>query len=162
MAQELDEVGKRLGDALEGAGRRVGVAESLTGGELAARLACVPGSGEWFRGGIVAYASGVKHDLLEVPRGSVVSAAAAAAMAESAARLLGTDLTVAVTGVAGPDDQEGSPPGTVWFAQCDRGRTETRLETFSGEPADVVDATCVTAMTWLREAVVDDEQAAAG
>lgn len=89
------------------------VAESLTGGLVAARLVDVPGASTWFRGGVVAYDSSVKHDLLGVPEGPVVSAGAAAAMAEGVRRVLGADVGLGITGVAGPTEQEGRPPGTV-------------------------------------------------
>jgi competence/damage-inducible protein CinA-like protein len=92
------------------------VAESLTGGLVAARLVNVPGASSWFRGGVVAYASDVKRSLLDVPPGPVVSAEAATAMASGARRALGADVGLAVTGVAGPDEQDGQRPGTVFLA----------------------------------------------
>jgi nicotinamide-nucleotide amidase len=151
MAQETTSVQARLGSIFGDSESRVAVAESLTGGELAARFASAPGAGDWFRGGIVAYASEVKHDLLQVPDGPVVSEAAAAAMAAGACRLLGADIAIAVTGVGGPDEQDGEPPGTVWLALAQDGRTITRLERFSGSPEAIVDATCACAVQWVIE-----------
>ena len=95
-------------------GLTFGVAESLTGGLIASRLVNVPGASAWFRGGVVAYDSQVKFDVLGVPAGPVVTEAAAAAMAEGAARVTGADVGLGITGVAGPDDQEGVAPGTVF------------------------------------------------
>ena len=95
-------------------GLTLGVAESLTGGLIASRLVDVPGAGSWFRGGIVAYDSEVKYSLLGVPEGPVVTEEAARAMAAGARRQLGSDVGLGITGVAGPDDQEGMPPGTVF------------------------------------------------
>ena len=92
-----------VGAALKRGGRTLAVAESLTGGLLASAFARASGSSEWFRGGIVAYSSAVKYDLLDVPGGPVVSEAAAVAMARAAGRLLNADVAVAVTGVGGPD-----------------------------------------------------------
>jgi nicotinamide-nucleotide amidase len=97
-------------------GLTLAVAESLTGGLVSSRLVNVPGASGWFRGGIVSYATDVKYDLLWVPEGPVVTAAAAAAMAEGVRRRLRADIGLAVTGVAGPDEQEGQPPGTVFMA----------------------------------------------
>src|SRR5437660_427898 len=94
-------------------GLTLGVAESLTGGLVGARLTNVAGASECFRGSIVSYDSEVKFDLLGVPRGPVVSEAAAYAMAEAAAKLLGADVGIGVTGVAGPTEQAGQPVGTV-------------------------------------------------
>jgi nicotinamide-nucleotide amidase len=97
-------------------GLTLAVAESLTGGLVSSRLVNVPGASGWFRGGIVSYASDVKRDLLGVPEGPVVASEAAAAMAEGVRQRLGADIGLGVTGVAGPDEQEGQPPGTVFMA----------------------------------------------
>lgn len=94
-------------------GLTLAVAESVTGGLLATRLTDVPGASEVFRGGVVSYASEVKFDLLDVPLGPVVSAAAAEAMAVGVRERLGADVGLSTTGVAGPDEQEGQPVGTV-------------------------------------------------
>ena len=75
----------------------------------------VPGSSDWFKGGVVAYDSQVKFDLLDVPEGPVVSEDAAKAMADGVRRVLHADVGIATTGVAGPAEQEGQPPGTVWL-----------------------------------------------
>ena len=93
----------------------VGLAESMTGGLVASRLTNAVGSSEWFKGSIVAYDSEVKFDVLGVPEGPVVSPEAAASMAEGARKVLGADVGLAVTGVAGPAEQEGRPVGTVFF-----------------------------------------------
>jgi nicotinamide-nucleotide amidase len=107
-----------IGGLLLAKGLTLAVAESLTGGMVASRLVAVPGASEWFRGGVVAYASEVKHSLLDVPEGPVVSEAAAKAMAEGVRRRLGADVGLSTTGVAGPAEQEGEPPGTVWLGMA--------------------------------------------
>jgi PncC family amidohydrolase len=94
----------------------VGVAESLTGGMLSSRLARRAAASEWFAGGVVSYAPRVKHELLGVGPGPVVSEAAAVDMAEGVRRLLSVDVGAAVTGVGGPDPQDGVAAGTVWAA----------------------------------------------
>jgi nicotinamide-nucleotide amidase len=98
---------------LDERGLTLGLAESLTGGLVASRLVGVPGSSQWFRGSVVSYASEVKYSVLGVPRGPVVTESAARAMAAGARRVLGSDVGLALTGVAGPDEQEGVAPGTV-------------------------------------------------
>jgi len=90
------------------------VAESVTGGLIASRLVGVAGASQWFRGGVVSYASEVKFDLLGVPVGPVVSADAAEVMASGVRTLLKADVGLSVTGVAGPEEQDGQPPGTVF------------------------------------------------
>ncbi len=96
------------------AGVTLGLAESLTGGLAASRLVNVPGASRWFRGSVVSYASEVKFALLGVPEGPVASEDAARAMAEGARSVLGSDVGLAITGVAGPDPQDDRPPGTVF------------------------------------------------
>ncbi|MGC4961266.1 CinA family protein [Gordonia sp. DT101] len=133
---------------------RIGVAESLTGGNIAASLSRASGSGNWFSGGIVAYHPEVKFGLLDVPDGPVVCATAAEAMARNAARLLGADLVVAVTGEAGPDPQEDEA-GTVCFGIFDHGKTFSAEARFAGEPAEIVRATVEHALRLLLSRLVD-------
>jgi competence/damage-inducible protein CinA-like protein len=100
-------------DLLRTRGLTLGLAESVTGGLVAARLTGVPGASDVLRGSIVSYATDVKYDVLGVPEGSVVTPEAAAEMAVGARRVLGADIGLALTGVAGPTDQEGQPVGTL-------------------------------------------------
>ncbi len=95
-------------------GWTLGLAESLTGGLIASRVVNVPGASKWFRGALVSYASEVKFDLLKVTPGPVVSASAAEEMARGAQELLRADVALSITGVAGPDEQDGHAPGTVF------------------------------------------------
>jgi nicotinamide-nucleotide amidase len=96
-------------------GWSVGVAESLTGGSIGARLTNVPGASRTYRGSIASYATDVKRSLLGVTADRVVSEEAVKQMAEGAQRVLGADVGISVTGVAGPDEQDGQPVGTVWY-----------------------------------------------
>jgi len=152
MTATPDDV-ERLADAARAAGLTLAVAESLTGGSLSALLAAGPDSSEWYRGAIVSYSSDVKHHLLGVPEGPVVSEPSARAMADAACRLLEADLSLSVTGSGGPDPQDGQPPGTVWMALHDRrdGSTRTRLEHFEGSPSEIVETTCSAAIRWLLD-----------
>jgi len=95
-------------------GASLGVAESLTGGMIGSRITGVAGASEWFRGSIVSYASEVKHRVLGVADGPVITARAAIEMAAGARDVLGADVGLGVTGVAGPSESEGQPVGTVW------------------------------------------------
>lgn len=140
-----------VGAVLEHDGRTLAVAESLTGGLLASAFARAPDSSKWFRGGIVAYSSAVKYDLLGVPEGPVVSEAAALAMARGAGRLLGADIAVAVTGAGGPDPQDGQRPGTVWAATWPDHLGPAVLLHLSGSPASVCEQACAQAVRMLRE-----------
>ena len=140
-----------VGAALKQGGQTLAVAESLTGGLLASVFARAPGSSEWFRGGIVAYSSAVKYDLLDVPDGPVVCEAAAVAMARGACRLLRADVAVAVTGVAGPDPQDGEPPGTVWAATWPDLLGGAVLFRLSGSPEGICQQVCAQTARMLRE-----------
>lgn len=101
-------------DLLDTRGWSLGLAESVTGGLVAGRITAVPGASRTFKGSIVSYASEVKFDVLSVPHGPVVSAEAAVAMADGARRVLGADVGLALTGVAGPSEQDDQPVGTLW------------------------------------------------
>jgi nicotinamide-nucleotide amidase len=103
-----------VADALVAAGMTLGIAESLTGGLVSSRLVEVEGASAWLKGSIVSYASDVKHSLLGVPEGPVVSDVAVRAMASNVRSVLGSDIGLALTGVAGPSEQDGKPPGTVF------------------------------------------------
>jgi nicotinamide-nucleotide amidase len=102
-------------------GETVAVAESLTGGLVAAELTTVPGASKAFRGSVTAYATELKHRLLGVDatllaqRGAV-DPQVAAQMAAGVRKALGADWGIATTGVAGPDPQDGQPVGTVFVA----------------------------------------------
>jgi len=131
-------------------GLTLGTAESVTGGLIASRLTDVPGASDVFRGSIVSYASEVKFDVLGVPRGPVVSDEAVVAMAEGACRVLGCDVAVAVTGVAGPDTQEGVPAGTVYLGLCLDGETESMMIRLPGDRTRVRQFSTISALDWLR------------
>lgn len=135
-------------------GRTVAVAESLTGGSICAALAAAESASEWFRGGVVAYASAVKHAVLDVPEGHpVVSAEAAHAMGAGVRRLLDADLGVAVTGAGGPQPQSGQEPGTVFLAVVDGSDAggEPVHRHFDGEPGQVCAATVTAVLELLAE-----------
>ncbi|MEU3615269.1 CinA family protein [Streptomyces sp. NPDC006872] len=102
-------------------GSTLAVAESLTGGLVAAEITSVPGASRVFRGSVTAYATELKHELLGVDAAllksnGAVDAQVAAQMAAGVRKALGADWGLATTGVAGPDPQDGQPVGTVFVA----------------------------------------------
>ena len=111
---DLDTMESVVVDLLRERGLTLGLAESVTGGLVSARLTDVAGVSDVLRGSVVSYASDVKFDLLDVPEGPVVSERAAAAMAAGACRVLGADVGLSLTGVAGPAEQDGMPVGTLF------------------------------------------------
>ena len=102
--------------ALAAHGLTLGVAESLTAGLIGSRIGAVPGASATFRGSIVSYATDIKRSLLGVTAEHVVSEECAREMAVGAQRVLGADVGISATGVAGPEEQDGQPVGTVCFA----------------------------------------------
>jgi nicotinamide-nucleotide amidase len=101
----------------------------------------------------VAYQRDVKFELLGVTPGPVVSTRAGAEMAIGVAALLHADVTVAVTGAAGPDPHDGAPPGTVVIAVAVDGHTTTREYHFDGPPPAVAHGACARAVCDLADAV---------
>jgi nicotinamide-nucleotide amidase len=137
-------------------GLTLGVAESLTGGLLASRLVDVEGASRWFRGGIVSYDTSVKHSVLGVREGPVVSEDTVCQMADGARRVLGSDVALALTGVAGPDELEGEPPGTVIVGLAVRGRpTEGRRFRLPGDRQQVRQYAVISALDLLRRALLE-------
>ena len=100
-------------ELLRSRGWSLGLAESVTGGLVGARLTGVPGSSEVFRGAVVSYATEVKQGVLGVSDGPVVSEGAALEMAHGSRRVIGADVGLSLTGVAGPAEQDGMPAGTL-------------------------------------------------
>lgn len=120
-AHDADDLARVVLDRLLATGTTIGAAESLTGGALVAALVAHAGASAAVRGGVVAYATDLKADLLGVPQRLLdtdgpVAAATAAALAQGARLRCGADLGVATTGVAGPEPQGGRPVGEVHVA----------------------------------------------
>lgn len=123
-----------IGELLADAGLTIATAESMTGGALAESLVPIPGSGEWLAGGIVAYMSRLKFDVLGVRPGPVISEQAAREMALGVARVLGTDVGIATTGCAGPEPMEDQPVGTLWVGVAVRGDASAAHFFIDGDP----------------------------
>ncbi|HTJ74728.1 MAG TPA: competence/damage-inducible protein A [Acidimicrobiales bacterium] len=139
-----------VADLLVERGMTVGVAESLTGGLVGARLAETEGASKWFRGSIVCYDSKVKFDLLDVPEGPVVSAEAAEAMALGACRRLEADAGISVTGVAGPATQDDQPVGTVFMAVAVGDAVESAEVHFTGDRQHIRQFSTISLLDMLR------------
>ena len=137
-------------DLLRDRGLSLAVAESLTGGLVGARLTAVPGASDVFRGAVVPYASEVKFDLLGLPEGPVVSTDAAKAMSLGVRERLGADVGIATTGVAGPAEQEGQPPGTVFLGLAHRDRVEALRVRLPGDRRRVREYAVISVLNLLR------------
>ena len=137
----------------------LGVAESLTGGLVGSRLTAVAGASEWFRGSIVAYATEAKRKLLGVGDSPAVSEETALEMAAGAAAALGADTGLALTGVAGPTEQDGQPVGTVWVGlHTPEGATEARLLRLAGDRDQIRQIATISALDWLRRTLLESPE----
>jgi nicotinamide-nucleotide amidase len=137
-------------------GVTIATAESLTAGLVASTLAQVPGASAVLRGGVVAYATEIKHSVLGLDQAlleHVVSEAVAAAMAQAAASVLSADIGVATTGVAGPQGLDGQPPGTVWLAVYDarNGLSKTKLLEIEGDREQIREKSANEAIALVME-----------
>jgi nicotinamide-nucleotide amidase len=146
--------------ALAARGESLAVAESLTGGLLAATIVDVPGASRVFRGGLVVYATELKSTLAGVPADLLVAhgpvhQAVAMALAAGARQRCGADWGLGTTGVAGPDPQDGVPVGTVFVAVSSaRGETVRPLR-LSGPRPTIRAGAVAAALELLRVALTD-------
>ncbi len=131
-------------------GMTLAVAESMTGGLICSRLTEAPGTSDVLKGGVVSYFSEVKFDVLDVPEGPVVSAEAATAMAEGVRRLLKADVGISVTGVAGPDEQDGQPVGTVFLGLAVGDEVEAVHIKLPGDRRRIREFACISLLDLLR------------
>jgi nicotinamide-nucleotide amidase len=144
-------------------GKAVATAESCSGGWIAKAITDIPGSSATFGYGVVSYSNGAKESIIGVRNETLeqhgsVSEAVVAEMAKGVLRLSGADISVAVSGVAGPGGgSEEKPTGTVWFAWARRDGVnavvETRLKHFSGDRDLVRELTVVHALQGIRERI---------
>jgi nicotinamide-nucleotide amidase len=142
-------------DLLRQRGLTLAIAESVSGGLAAARLSAVPGTGDVFPGALVAYANEVKFALLGVPEGPVVCATAARAMAAGVRKLLGADVGLATTGVAGPNEQDGQPMGTVFLGIALGEQVEAREVRLPGDPDRIRQYSVISVLDLLRRRLLD-------
>lgn len=153
-----DEAAVHLLELLKLRGETFATAESLTGGLLGQLVTTVPGSSGAYRGGAIAYAADVKHDLLGVSSATirthgVVSAECALEMAEGARKAFGADWAVSTTGVAGPERQEDKPVGMVFVGVSGPEGASTRELRVEGDREGIRRTTCQEALLTLIETV---------
>lgn len=160
MSTTTAHLAARVVELARQSGTTIGVAESLTGGLVAAAVTSVPGASAVFRGGIVSYATQLKHEILGVPADLLAQRGAvdpdvAAAMAAGARRVLGTDWALATTGVAGPDPADGKPVGTVFVALAGPGGIRMVAPVLSGSRAEIRAATVTAALALLADGLAE-------
>ncbi len=157
--EELPE--EEVGRLLRGAKLTLAVAESCTGGLIGHRLTNVTGSSAYFLADIVAYGNRIKESVLKVEhplleKHGAVSREAAAAMADGVRALAGADVSLAVTGVAGPGGgSPGKPVGLVYIAVHGPRGTKVAKYLFNGDRASVKLQASQAALSLLKEALVE-------
>ena len=131
-------------------GLTLGLAESVTGGLIAARLTEIPGASDVLKGAVVPYDRALKTGVLGAPDVNAVSEEMALSMAEGACRVLGADVGLATTGAAGPESHEGAEPGTVWIGLHLDGKGEAVRVRFNMARTMVRQLGTITALNLLR------------
>ncbi len=150
-------VEKQFGAFLKRKQRTVATAESCTGGYIAHLITLVPGSSEYYKGGVVAYTNEMKAKVLgvnvaDIERYGAVSEQVVRQMAEGVKRLTGADCAIATSGVAGPGGgTEEKPVGTVWIGIATPEKTAARKFVFSFTRERNIAKAAVKAMEWLME-----------
>ena len=166
----FSEDGSTIDEQLAGllSGHTIALAESCTGGMLAARLTDRAGASTYFRGGLVVYSNEAKVELAGVDPGLIerfgaVSTQVAVSLAEGAARRLGASIGVGITGIAGPGGGTAEKPvGLVCISVCDReGRSITHSTRMPGGRSDVRDRSVTVAMHMLRRLLLGESDQAA-
>jgi nicotinamide-nucleotide amidase len=158
MENELRRLARRVGELLLERRLMFAAAESCTGGWVSQAVTSVPGSSQWFDRGFVTYSNRAKQEMLEVQadtlaREGAVSEAVAREMAEGALRRSQAQVSLAITGVAGPDGgSPGKPVGTVCFAWAAAGRIViSRTEHFQGDRTAIRWQSVVTGLTGVSD-----------
>lgn len=150
--------GAQLVSDLRSQGLSLATAESLTGGMLGSIVTSVPGASAVFRGGVISYATDVKVDLLGVPKElvdavGVIDPDVAMHMAQGVARLVDSEIALATTGVAGPDWQDGKPPGTCFIGLYDSrdGATYASALMLTGSRNEIREQVCAQAVLFALD-----------
>lgn len=159
MEYDLSSLSAKLVSALSAKGLTCATAESCTGGGVGSAITSVAGSSKVFLGGVISYSNEVKADVLGVSRDTLASVGAvssevASQMASGARRVMGSDLAVSLTGIAGPGGGSAEKPvGLVWFGLATSKGVTTQSRIFPGDRAAVRSAAIAHALGLLLSAV---------
>jgi nicotinamide-nucleotide amidase len=145
---------------LRARGLTLAVAETITGGLMAARLTAIPGAGEVLRCALVAGAGEVRARLLDVPQGSLVTPEIAMALAQGARALAGADVGLAASGVAGPEAEDGMAPGTVFLGMALGAGASAREVRLPGDRNRIREYSVISLLDFLRCHLLAEQAAA--
>jgi PncC family amidohydrolase len=157
----MTQIEAEIGEGLRSAGLTIAIAESCTGGLLGSRITTVPGSSDYFLGGVIAYSNEAKEDLLQISHAlletmGAVSEEVAVGMATQVRRLFAADIGIGITGIAGPTGfGPGKPIGLVYIAlsAADGGWCERHV--FHSDRAGNRQWSVETAMQMVRQYLVE-------
>ncbi len=145
-----NDVVEHIAGMLTESDRTISVAESLTCGRLVAALGSGPDTKTWLRGGVVAYQTEIKQQVLGVTPGPVVSARCAEELAAGVAGLFGSEVAFSTTGAGGPGPEEGEPAGTVFLGWSVNGSVGSLRCDFGGDPPEVLEQTVHAALLQIE------------
>ena len=157
-----DTLQEALGRLLSGHGKTLSTAESCTGGTISQLITSIPGSSEYFLGGVISYANSVKTGVLGVPaeiieKNGAVSSECVAAMAEGVRKLTGSDYSVATSGIAGPGGGTPEKPvGTVWIGVSSQKGTETYKVQYKGDRKRNIERSAAYALDSIRKKILNE------
>lgn len=161
-SEQDDTLEECIGRLLQGTGMTISTAESCTGGMIASLLTSVPGSSEYFLGSVVSYANSVKNAVLGVSesiiaRHGAVSGECVAEMAQGVRKLMGSDFSIATSGIAGPGGgSTDKPVGLVWIGVSSQKGTETFRMQFKGDRKRNIERFAANALNILRKKIVNE------
>lgn len=158
--QKLEQV---IGEMLKERGMTLATAESCTGGYVAHAITSISGSSSYFEGSVIAYSNQIKRNLLEVKAATLetygaVSEQTVTEMVKGAAKLMGTDLAVATSGIAGPTGGTPQKPvGTIWIAVGNQNIVKTRLINSGKDRIKNIQYTTVHALNLIRQFLLEQD-----
>jgi nicotinamide-nucleotide amidase len=154
-----DTLEKIIGNLLRKKNGTVCTAESCTGGFIAHKITSVPGSSDYYKGSVVAYANEIKENMLNISsqliqKHGAVSEEVVKQMAENARKIFSTDFSIACSGIAGPDGgTKEKPVGTVWVAVASASEIKTKLLRLGAGRMKVIEEATLNALNMLRKEI---------
>ncbi len=158
---ELNKLSQEIGELLKQKGLTLGTVESATGGLISHYITNIPGSSDYFKGAVTAYSNEIKVKVIGISAGTLekhgaVSGEIAEEMASGGRRLLGVDICIADTGIAGPGGATGDKPvGLFYLGLTDSNEVLSQRHRFSGDREQNKESAAEAALMWLREYLIN-------
>ena len=159
-SDNLEEV---IGKLLRKNNKTLSISESCTGGNIAHLITSIPGSSEYFLGGVVAYSNEIKENILSVSKRNIIEYGAVSKqvveeMAKGVRKLFKTDFAIATSGIAGPTGgSEDKPVGTTWIAVSDKSKVISKKYVFGNHRGRNIQSASLTALNMLQKLILEKE-----